>query len=158
VGTANQESWWLRNNLIRSSRYSLLVRGAAIAGWDEDYNFFASNTGAGVSTGGFRYLNKFYNAASISGTGSLASYRSSSHMGAHTNRLGGADYNFIRSADSSSGLAKLDSLFISPQTGDLRLAPGSDAVDAGTPVPNISDRAGVDYWGQRPDLGAWESK
>jgi hypothetical protein len=158
VGTANQESWWLRNNLIRSSRYSILVRATAIGGWDEDYNFFASDTGAGSTAGGFRYLNKFYNTASTDGFGSLAVYRSSSHMGAHTNQLKGTDYNFIRSADSFSGLTKLDSLFVSPQTGDLRLAPGSDAIDAGMAVPNISDRAGVNYAGQRPDLGALESK
>jgi hypothetical protein len=158
VGTANKESWWLRNNLIRTPKYSILVRGTTIGGWDEDYNFFASDTGAGVSSGGFRYLNKFYNAAAISGSGSIASYRSFSHMGAHTNLLGGTDYNFIRSADNRSGLNKIDGLFVSPQTGDLRLAPGSAAVDTGIPVPNISDRAGVNYAGQGPDLGARESK
>jgi hypothetical protein len=158
VGTANKESWWLRNNLVRSPRYSIMVRGTTIGGWDEDYDFFASDTGAGVSSGGFRYLNKFYNAASVSGSGSLASYRSISHTGAHTNLLGGTDYNFIRSGDDRSGLDKIDGLFVSPQTGDLRLAPGSAAVDAGTPVPNISDRMGKEYLGKGPDLGAMESK
>jgi hypothetical protein len=35
---------------------------------------------------------------------------------------------------------------------DLRLKPGSKAVDAGTPIPNIND----DYEGKAPDIGAYE--
>ncbi len=39
-----------------------------------------------------------------------------------------------------------------PQDFDFRLRPGSKAVDAGTPLPNIND----DFSGEAPDLGAIE--
>ena len=42
---------------------------------------------------------------------------------------------------------------VDPATRDLRLAPGSRAINRGVWVPNLGDRAGVDG---RVDLGAHE--
>jgi hypothetical protein len=40
-----------------------------------------------------------------------------------------------------------------PETMDFRLRPGSAAIDAGTPLPTITD----DFGGRAPDLGAYET-
>jgi hypothetical protein len=51
----------------------------------------------------------------------------------------------------------LDRLLASPRDGDLTPRGGANPlVDGGTPIPNISDRPGVDYRGAAPDLGAIE--
>ena len=54
------------------------------------------------------------------------------------------------------GPGSVDSWLADPAGGDLGLAAGSPFVDAGVPVPNVSDRPGVDYTGAAPDLGAVE--
>ncbi|MDF2961088.1 MAG: hypothetical protein K0S39_2823, partial [Paenibacillus sp.] len=159
VGGGRKESWWLRNNLIRSNFYSLRMQGAA-AGWNEDYNFFASNVTADPNAtigGGFKYFGTNYRSGAVTGTNSLSDYRIASGSGMNTNRIGGSDYNFVNSGDSLSGLAKLDGLLTNPGTGDLTLASGSAAIDAGIVVPNISDLSGVLYNGNAPDLGAVEA-
>jgi hypothetical protein len=79
--------------------------------------------------------------------------------GAHTNRYGpgGSDVAFAGKADGSGATAVLDALFANARGGDLVLKGGTNPlVDAGVPVANISDRAGVDYRGSAPDLGARE--
>jgi chitodextrinase len=157
IGTDRKESWWLRNNLVRVPHYSLRIGGLKISGWNEDYNFFASEVVPDATFGGFKYMNVTYNSGAVIGTGSIADYRTVSGQGAHTNRVGGADYNFVNSGDNLSGLAKLDQMLVSPVTGNLTLVSGSVAVNAGVPVPNISDRAGTDYSGSAPDLGAFEA-
>jgi len=43
--------------------------------------------------------------------------------------------------------------FVAPDSGDLRLAPGSPCIDRGTVLPNINDG----YVGEAPDMGAFES-
>jgi chitodextrinase len=157
VNGNRQESFWLRNNLVRVPHYPLRIGGANIGGWDEDYNFFASEVTADAVFGGFKYRNVSYNLGAVTGDYSLADYRVDSGVGAHSNHAGGNDYNFVNSGDSLSGLAKLDGFLNSPTTGILTLASGSHAIDSGVVVPNIADRSGVDYNGNAPDLGAFES-
>ncbi|HEV8635539.1 MAG TPA: hypothetical protein VG370_15040, partial [Chloroflexota bacterium] len=52
--------------------------------------------------------------------------------------------------------AQVDGWLAAPAAGDLTLLPGSPLVDGGVPVPNVSDRPGLDYAGAAPDLGATE--
>lgn len=48
--------------------------------------------------------------------------------------------------------APQDPRWVSPATGDVRLQPGSPAIDAGVPIPGFNDG----YAGAAPDLGAFE--
>jgi len=41
---------------------------------------------------------------------------------------------------------------VAPESGDYHLAPNSTAIDAGVPIPNVTDR----FVGKAPDLGAFE--
>jgi hypothetical protein len=126
-GTSN-ESVYLRNNIIHTTRQVFDVASAAM--WNEDYNSLTTSD----TTRGLRYLAKAY-------TTDMAGYRAASHQGAHTN----VGANFV----TSPGLSN-------PVAGDLTLPSGSPLIDAGVAVPNISDRAGVDFRGAAPDLGAVE--
>jgi hypothetical protein len=79
--------------------------------------------------------------------------------GEHTNRIGsgGVDVAFASPADGSGAVAALDRLLADPRDGDLTPRGGANPlVDGGVPIPNISDRPGVDYRGAGPDLGAVE--
>ena len=51
-----------------------------------------------------------------------------------------------------------DVALIDPRAGDVRPPLDSPLIDAGSLVPNLSDRQGIDYWGGAPDIGAIESK
>ncbi|MBI4507094.1 MAG: hypothetical protein HY691_16300, partial [Chloroflexi bacterium] len=97
--------------------------------WDEDYNSF-STTDAGR---GLRYGTSY--------TTDVRAYRAASGQGAHTNVAS----DFVTAPALQN-----------PAAGDLSLPAGSALVDAGVPVSNLSDRAGVDYRGAAPELGARE--
>jgi hypothetical protein len=97
--------------------------------WNEDYNHFSTSD----PNRGLKFGARF-------GT-DVAGYRAASGQGAHTN----VSSNFISPPT-----------LINPAAGDLRLPAGSPLIDAGTRVPNVSDRAGVDYAGSAPDLGSRE--
>jgi hypothetical protein len=122
------EAFYLRNNIFRATRNAWIVKVASM--WDEDYNSFSTSDKAR----GLEYLGKDY-------TTNVAAYRTASGQGAHTNLSG----DFITAPALSS-----------PKTGDLSLPLGSPLIDAGVEVPNLSDRAGVDFLGTAPDLGAIE--
>jgi hypothetical protein len=124
---ASSEAFYLRNNLIRTTNNAFDV-SRAIGSWDEDADHFAS-TGANY---GLRFKDAIYRA-------DVQAYRTASGQGAHTNLT----------SDFVTDLALLN-----PDSGDLRLPPGSPLVDAGIPVPNISDRPGLDFLGSAPDIGA----
>jgi hypothetical protein len=125
AGAAN-EALYLRNNLIRATNYAFDAPRAAGA-WDEDANYFVTTDTAR----GLRFNGVIYRA-------NVQAYRTASGQGAHTNVAVG----FVG-----------DVPLASPASGDLRLPTGSPLVDAGVPVPNVSDRAGVDFQGAAPDIG-----
>ncbi|HEY3080281.1 MAG TPA: hypothetical protein VGM69_10275, partial [Chloroflexota bacterium] len=102
------ELFYLRNNVIRATRYALQS-----AGWDEAANAFSTSD----PLRGF---------AGPSGTWTAA---------------------------------QVDAALGNPTGGVLAPPPTSPFVDAGVPVPNVSDHFGSDdtgYTGNRPDLGASE--
>jgi Protein of unknown function (DUF1565) len=133
-GGPNSERFYLRNNIFRMTRYGFAAPSntpGTADHWDEDFNFFATTaTDRGVSYGGSRT--------------SVGGYRSASGQGANSNR------------GDQPGTFHTEPGLVDPGNGNLALAPGSPQIDAGTPVPNISDRPGIDYRGNAPDLGARE--
>jgi hypothetical protein len=122
------EAFYLRNNVFGTTR-SAFEAPTAPGRWDEDYDYF----GTTATTRGLRF-GGFY-------TTDVAGYRAASGQGGHTNVAG----NFVTMPTLSN-----------PTSGDLSLPSGSPLIDAGVPVPNVSDRAGLDYVGPAPDLGARE--
>ncbi|HEU5316355.1 MAG TPA: hypothetical protein VFX49_09615, partial [Chloroflexota bacterium] len=130
-----EEAYYLRNNVLRASKHAFIATGTP-GRWDEDFNDFStSDASKGVLYNGTEY---------DGGPGrTVAAYRAASGQGAHTNTRAG----FTVTSDVQ---------FQGAAAGDLRLAAGSAFRDAGTPVPNLSDRPGADFAGAAPDLGAWE--
>lgn len=140
-GSVRHEAFWIRNCLLRATRY--LFDEVDIDGWDEDYNVYVTtDTTRGIVVDGFDYDN-------TSTSRNHAAYRSSTRQGKHSNILDGTRYE-VNSADALTAFA---ALLADGAGGDLTLASGSLATAAGTVVPNVSDRAGVDYLGAAPNLG-----
>ena len=133
-GGKESERFYLRNNIFRMTRYAFSppVNSAGKADrWDEDYNsFFTSDPTRGLNYGSNRL--------------DVAAYRTASGQGAHSNA--GDTGNAFRTEPALTDAAG----------GNLTLGAGSPQIDAGVPVPNINDRAGIDYRGNAPDLGARE--
>src|SRR4030095_4701174 len=103
------------------------ANSATTTNWDEDYNyFFTTHATKGVQYGGVAYT-------------SVASYRAASGQGTHSNAAGD-----FRTAIPT---------FVNAGMGDLHLLAGSPLIDAGTPIPNLSDLPGVNFGGAAPDLG-----
>lgn len=134
-GGPNSERFYLRNNIFRMTRYGFAAPSntpGTADHWDEDFNYFSTTaTDRGISYGGNR--------------GSVGAYRSASGQGANSNR------------GDQGGVFRTEPGLADPNGGNLALAPGSPQIDAGTPVPNIADRPGIDYRGAAPDLGAHEA-
>ncbi|MBI4505790.1 MAG: hypothetical protein HY691_09670 [Chloroflexi bacterium] len=122
------EMLYLRNNIIHASRYAFSAPTGS-GRWDEDYNAFSTTDRIRGLEYGRRY------------TTDVPAYRGASGQGAHTNLSG----DFVTPP-----------VLADPAAGDLRLPRGSPLVDAGVPVPNVSDRPDIDYRGAAPDLGASE--
>lgn len=130
-GGDNTERFYLRNNIFRMTRYAFASPGST-GGWNEDYNFFyTSDPSRGINYGTRNYS-------------TVSSYRAASGQGVNTNL-----------ADTSDRF-RTEPVMVDPAGGNLQLANGSPQIDAGVPVPNISDRAGIDYSGAAPDMGALE--
>lgn len=129
-GGPDNERFYLRNNVFRMTRYAFSAPSGS--GWDEDYNFFFTSD----SSRGMNYAND--------NCSTWACYRAASGQGVHSNR------------GDTSGKFKTEPGFSNPLGGILTLVTGSPLIDAGTPVPNISDRSGADYNGAAPDIGARE--
>ncbi|MBI4506969.1 MAG: hypothetical protein HY691_15675, partial [Chloroflexi bacterium] len=143
-GVTNIPYWFLRNNIVRSAQRTTEWDTILGARWDEDYDHFAiSNTGDAYA--GHKYGGTVYRTVT-----DVAGYRAVSGGAQRTNRYAGQDRAF-------TDYAAVDGLLSGPTAGSLGLAAGSAFIDAGVPVPNISDRTGVDYQGTAPDLGAAES-
>jgi hypothetical protein len=125
---SNTEGFYLRNNILRVSK-DVFEAPTAPGRWNEDYNHFSTSDPARGLEFGVRFRTD------------VGAYRAASGQGAHTN----VSSDFITPPD-----------LVNPTAGDLRLPSGSPLIDAGTQVPNISDRPGVNYKGSAPDLGARE--
>jgi len=127
-GTAH-EAFYLRNNVFRMTGYAFTAP-AGPGEWDEDYYYFSTSD----PTRGLTVRQPYAK--------DLGPYRVNTGQGAHTNLVG--------------GLHTLPAL-MAPEVGDLSLPFGSPLIDAGVPVPNLSDRPGIDFAGAAPDLGARET-
>lgn len=140
-GGSNTEHFYLRNNLFRMTKYGFSAPANTTGTsdrWNEDYNFFFTSD----PTRNMNYAS--------TNKSSVSSYQQASGQGAHTNTLAeDPTQNFHSSPDT---------YFNSPTTGNLSLLPTSPFVDSGTPVPNIADLAGINYFGAAPDLGAIETQ
>jgi hypothetical protein len=120
------EAFYLRNNLIRATHYAFDT--PRVAGtWNEDANYFVTSD----TSRGFIYNGVIYRS-------NVQAYRDASRQGAHTN----VAFGFTG-----------DVPLANPAAGDLRLPAGSPLIDGGLPVPNVSDRPGIDYQGAAPDIG-----
>src|SRR5207249_3005364 len=122
-----------RNTVIRVTRYAWQVSTAAR--WEEDANQLTTSD----QSRGLDYRGQHF-------TTDVAGYRARSGQGAHSQPVG----NF-------TAAAAVDAAFVDAPNGDLAPKAGSGLVDNGVPVPNISDRPGVDFNGSGPDVGAIES-
>lgn len=133
-GGANSESFYLRNNVFRMTRYAFAPPQNAPNGpirWDEDYDFFFTTDQArGVNYGSNRL--------------SLPLYRAASGQGANSNR------------GDAAGAFHTEPGLTDAAKGQLVPAADSPLIDAGIPVPNVSDRPNIDFRGGAPDLGARE--
>jgi hypothetical protein len=128
-GGSSPERYYLRNNVFRMTKYAFAAPGA----WDEDYDHFFTAQIDGAKRG-INYRSRNYP--------SIVGYRAASGQGAHSNLSG--------------DLTTADPSFVDVAGGDLSLPVGSPLIDAGVPVPNVSDRPGLDFAGAAPDLGARE--
>lgn len=133
-GGSNPERFYLRNNIFRMTRYTFNAPSnspGTADRWDEDYNHFATTaTDRGLGYSG----NK----------STVGAYRAASGQGANSNRA------------DTAGQFHTEPGLVDPANGNVQLLPTSPQIDAGTPVPNIADRPGIDYQGSAPDLGARE--
>lgn len=132
-GTGGSEQFYMRNNILRSTRYAF--QAPASAYWNENYNHFVtSDASRGISFGS-RY------------TTNVAGYQLTASA-PNTNTAG----NFITAS-------VVDNALNNPTSGDISLKAGSPFVDIGAIVPNISDGQSTasNYCGSAPDLGASES-
>jgi alpha-tubulin suppressor-like RCC1 family protein/fibronectin type 3 domain-containing protein len=146
---ASADCFYWRNNIVRASGYVMTVDYAAQ--FNEDYNIMVTDDVKGrlpyadpYAPRGFLYCGIDYDETNAS-TG-LTAYRTASGQGKNSNKRGNSDLSFHH-------YAAVDAELRNPFSGDLRLAVGSSFIDAGTPIPNISD---VGYLGSAPDLGAVE--
>jgi hypothetical protein len=128
-GGQAQEAFILRNNIIHATRYAFQPPSVDGGRWIEDHNQFSTTD----RTRGLAYGKRY--------TDDVAGYRAATGQGAGTNVAG----DFVTPPILSD-----------TADGDLTLFEDSLLIDAGTVVPNISDRPGLDYWGRAPDLGARE--
>lgn len=133
---APAESVHIYNTILRD--VSSAVNHGEAPPWSEDYNAFFS----GTTARGVMYNSVEYNSASVTGTKSLAAYRTATGGGAHTNAVGpaGADVAFI---DAATG----DALLTDAPAGNLTLAVSSGAIGRGRPIGSVNDDQAV------PDLG-----
>lgn len=139
---------FLRNNIIRTTRDAFDVLESD-GHWNEDFNHFATSArrpdGEPDESRGLKYAGRVYRTEVETYRAAAQSKEESTTVASHTNRHG----NFVTPE-------VVDAAFVGPKMGDLRLRPGAIFVDAGVPVPNLSDRPGVDFSGAAPDLGAHE--
>jgi hypothetical protein len=131
-GGRTAESFYMRNNILRATRYALQA-----AAWDEDANSFST-------TDAVRGLMAF----GAHWTTDVLSYRAA---------YGAAQGRTTRTNVGGDFVTPPDAGLSNPTAGDLTLAAGSPFIDTGVPVPNVSDRPGIDRAGAAPDLGATES-
>ncbi|MGN6809572.1 MAG: hypothetical protein ACTHMP_01765, partial [Thermomicrobiales bacterium] len=157
----NPQLFYLRNNVYRVTGVAWGPRYLTAPHWDEDYDAFATDYLQTAAPAG--YTGPFTNGTGVdegikpkvSGVlySTPAAYQAAATPnGAHSNTETGLTAAF----GTSAVVAALDAALADPAMGALTLAPGSILIDAGTPVPNISDLAGVNYQGTAPDLGATE--
>lgn len=133
-GATEPERFYMRNNIVRTSRYAFQPKQAINDKWNEDYNHFTTtDTTRGLSYGGNKYSTN------------VGAYRTASGQGTNTNTLG----DFITASI-------VDNNLVVPTLGNLALKSGSSFIDKGVIVPNISDICGVNFTGSAPDLGAKE--
>jgi hypothetical protein len=135
-GSAGTEKFYIRNHLSRGTRWAF--RAPATPNWNEDYNVFVTSH----ASNGLEYSSTGYTV--------VATYRTASGQGAHSNVLAATTVQFQTEAT-------VDALFTNTATGNLALTGGASAIDAGIPIPNISDLVGVNYQGAAPDMGYVEA-
>jgi hypothetical protein len=150
-GSTQYEVFWIKNNIITCTRY-IVDPQPNIAAYVEDYNFFATSS----PTNGLRIdllnngtLTDYDNTSSAL---EFEDYRAATGEGANSNLV----LAVTKQVNAADWLADVRAMWEDRDAGTLTLVIGAPAINRGTPIPNISDRAGVDYLGSAPDLGAFE--
>jgi hypothetical protein len=126
-GGSSPERFYLRNNIIRATRYAFRV-----SDWDENANSVTtSDASRGLAVYGQGWSDDVdgYRAAHLAATGQPT-----------TTNVGG---DFVTPSDAR---------LTNPTAGDLTLVAGSPFVDGGVVVPMVSES----FNGAAPDLGATE--
>ncbi|MDO8657550.1 MAG: dockerin type I repeat-containing protein, partial [Candidatus Levybacteria bacterium] len=136
-GGSNIASFYLRNNLFRTTGYAWVLYPSAdwVGKWNEDYNYWATSD----ITRAMRYERSIFT--------TVDPYRLATGQGAHSNTFG----DFVT-------VSNIDNNLNNPTSGNLTLKSGSQLIDLGVIVPNIADNsdAKTAYSGSAPDLGAIE--
>jgi hypothetical protein len=151
-GSTRHERFWLKNNIITCTNY--VIDGQDYNNYVEDYNFLCtSRADAGIRmvTEGADPDTKF----DYDNTGAgkdFAAYRAATGQGTNSNLVLGV----TKQINAADWLADVRAMWEDRDAGVLTLVIGAPAINRGTPIPNISDRAGIDYLGSAPDLGAFE--
>lgn len=153
-GSTRHEGLYLKNNIITASSYVIDSEEISPAdGYVEDYNFL----GTAEVTRGIRLR-------AVEGSGALtdydntssalrfANYRAASGRGMNSNLIDAV----TKEINAAQWITDLRAMWTNRTTGDLTLVAGAQAINRGTPLPNLSDRPGIDYLGTAPDLGAIE--
>src|SRR5690606_34760552 len=141
-----------RNNLImgQGARPAVLAVDTHTSYSSSDYNGFRTNPDAEYS---FQWnvppsgVRDFVTPREVRRFKTLAEYSRATGQDQHSREL---DFDVFRNAHAPD-FSDPTRLY-SPEDVDLRLREQSAAVDAGVPLPNITDG----YTGRAPDLGAYE--
>lgn len=142
-----------RNNLILGDGWQPAV--LALASFTQysssDYNGFRVNPGAPYAfewdTPAAGVTADYEGRPAVHRYASLAQYQQGSGQDRHSRLVDFDVFEHVAVPDKADPQRLYD-----PEDFDFRLRPGSAAVDAGTPLPTITDG----YGGTAPDLGAYE--
>lgn len=142
-----------RNNLIlgQNARPAVFAIDTYTPYSSSDYNGFMPNAGSEYSyqwTAPDGDAANFESERPVRRFATLAEYAAATGQDTHSIEL---DYSVFRDA-APPDFSDPTRLYSADEV-DLRLRPGSAAVDAGTPLPGVTDG----YSGEAPDLGAYES-
>jgi hypothetical protein len=141
-GGSPSEGYYLRNNIMFTDDY-LLSRNSAVGfTWNENNNFFGSDSPTDGMQIGTTYL-------------TIAAYRTGTSQGAKTNLIGGTNYDFYN-AGAFPAAPVITGGLTSPTTGNLSLSVGSPFIDLGVPVMNVSSHSSQ-FNDNAPDMGAEET-
>jgi hypothetical protein len=148
-GSIRHERFWMKNNIITATSY--IVDSQDLGQFTEDYNFLATSD----VTRGFRVTPEGIDTPvdydNVAGR-TFEAYRTATGQGTNSNLVDAV----TKQINAADWLADVRAMWADRDAGNLTLVTGAQAINRGTPIPNISDLPGSLYFGAAPDLGAFE--